>query len=82
MTPPVINCSSCRFFRKNEEKYAARHSCCRTSPVPIAVIGSRFANGQLNAPMISTSVETHWPQIRATDWCGEFQAAEAKGGLS
>jgi len=67
-------CANCRFFRKSEDKYDYRHSCRRTSPVPIAMVSSYFANGQLNAPMIKTAVETHWPKIRVDDWCGEFQA--------
>lgn len=76
---PDAKCSNCRFFRKNEERYAYRHSCCRTSPVTIAVVSSHFENGSLKAPRITTAVETHWPTIKSDDWCGEFQAMQTKG---
>lgn len=77
---PDIKCSNCRFFRESAEKYAHRHSCCKNAPSPIAMVSSYFANGQLNAPMIKTTVETHWPQVTTTDWCGEFQPAETQEG--
>jgi hypothetical protein len=80
MKPAYIQCQSCAFWQQHTDAKGdvpAWGFCLRYPPVAVARVESdtqgEFGNYH---ERVSSSVTTEWPETRANEWCGEWQAKE------
>ena len=66
--PANRSCAGCKFFDTVINMMEARQvSICRfKSPVPVAVVA-------MTPQGPNWMVTTLWPQVTASDWCGDYQ---------
>lgn len=69
----VENCAACRFWKICPSGAGV---CRRYPPVPVAEVGSTEAIREEVVREVYSSTEPNWPITNATEWCGEFKAAE------